>query len=121
MNTKKLSFTVKRSKWRCGGDGPNKLGKGPTFLLNSLEYQCCLGFACRDLGYKGRMVFKNSPQNLNTAVDKLVTKDGPHIRNTDFSDMTMIINDAYDTTVKQKEKELIQLGKEHNIDIKFID
>lgn len=45
-----LVVTVDRSKWRCGGVTPTRHGEGRTLLLNSEGYQCCLGFACEQMG-----------------------------------------------------------------------
>lgn len=32
-----MEFTIDRSKWRCGGEGKNKIGIGRAMLLNDDE------------------------------------------------------------------------------------
>lgn len=44
-----MNFTIDRSKWRCGGEGPNKRGLGGTFLLNETGFMCCLGHVAGQL------------------------------------------------------------------------
>lgn len=36
-------YTLDISKWRCGGHGKNRLGKGITAMMNCEGYMCCLG------------------------------------------------------------------------------
>jgi hypothetical protein len=31
------------SRWRCGGQGSNRLGEGDTLMLNEEGFSCCLG------------------------------------------------------------------------------
>jgi hypothetical protein len=38
-----MEFVLDVSKWRSGGTGSEKLGRGDTLLLNRQGYQCCVG------------------------------------------------------------------------------
>jgi hypothetical protein len=43
-------ITLDYKKWRCGGNGPYKVGVGTTCLHNSSEKECCLGQFSRQAG-----------------------------------------------------------------------
>lgn len=127
-----LSFTVKLSKWRCGGHSAfadNKLGIGATFLINPEGYKCCLGFACQAAGFRGRLTDIANPSHLKREVKGLSIRN--HLKrshnplvsdffNTEFTNDAIRINDDPSTTIEHKQQKLIELGKQHNIEIKFI-
>ena len=119
---KKLEFTVKLSKWICGGSSveANGLGEGQTALLNKEGYKCCLGFACGQLGFKGRLLEEAEPDDLGRIIPGLTKRGDDCVINTAFSDKAIIINDDTHTTVEEKQKRLISLGKKHKIKINFI-
>lgn len=124
-----LSFTVKLSKWRCGFSDGNvedakrdtTLGKGETSLLNDYGYKCCLGFACQQAGYKGKISDCGGPNDLAYAIPGLSYRDKTGtLDSTDFTDQAIQINDNRETTIEQKQKALISLGKRNNIKVNFI-
>lgn len=43
-------LVIDRSKWRTGQKGLHSTGKGPTALLNTQGFMCCLGFECLRMG-----------------------------------------------------------------------
>lgn len=120
-NLSRFSFTVDRAKWRCGDSGPNLRGIGRTQLRNSDGYQCCLGFACVAAGIaESKILSKLTP----VAVSTMHGKDIPHLTddgcNSEFTKMAMDINDNGELTDREREEELILLGKTMHIDIDFI-
>lgn len=132
-----LSFTVKLSKWRCGGEkgkfdpsmprNQKSLGVGDTALLNAQGFSCCLGFACRGAGYKGSLLGKGAPDDgLKYALKGLTTID-PHsslkddgLVATRFTDDAIAINDDTVTTIATKMRQLIKLGEKNNIKVEFV-
>lgn len=52
MNKLPKRLVLNHSNWRCGveGDEAVKLGIGPTQLLNSYGYMCCVGQFCKQAG-----------------------------------------------------------------------
>ncbi len=122
----KFSFTVDRSKWRCGGEGLNKTGIGATYLLNNQGYQCCLGFACEAAGEKKESIFyKGTPEKVHNdwgSIIKghmlnLVTFKG---HNSEFTCDAICINDNPNLSTAERESQLIELGRKYNININFI-
>ncbi len=45
-------FVIDRSKWRCGGEGPFRHGRGFTQLLNNQYYSDVIGMTALQLGCK---------------------------------------------------------------------
>ena len=117
------SFTVKLKKWRCGAganDSRYRLGRGDTMLLNSEGSMCCLGFACRAAGFKGKLINIGLPSELNAVIPGLNRKVGYSIRDTVFSNRAVRINDSERFTVAQKISKLKRLGEKHGINIQFV-
>ncbi len=125
-----LSFTVDVTKWRCGGSGKNKLGKGETLLRNGDGYMCCLGFACLAAGATALEIkYHSMPYRLNRSIAGLNLPrhdckyvsffDGAYC-NTVFAREAQNINDDQNLTLGQRKHKLIALGKEHNIEVKFV-
>lgn len=115
-------FTVQLSKWRCGGNtGAYRLGEGETQLENLEGFACCLGFASKQLGPPGiEIICKAAPHLLNQTIAGLSIDEHSVRVPTAFSIGAMKINDDIYTTVEEKQELLIDLGKEHNIEINFI-
>jgi len=132
---KKVShtFTVDRSKWRCGGANvwdckkapwadidPSVLGQGGTFLRNRQGYKCCLGFVAEQLGAKG-LTDKEFPRTVHPTHKKklegVLTYEGNH---TVLTVLSMRINDSNKINKKQRESQLRELFKEHGHRMKFV-
>lgn len=96
------------SKWRCGLDGDDKLGEGPTELCNSRGYECCLGQFSLQLNPK---LTKNDikgfyePEEIGVDVDLLtynLDDNRDEIRNSSISEKAININDDEKTTPEEK-------------------
>lgn len=118
----KLSFTINRPKWRSGGSGVNQSGKGITLLENESGYRCCLGFACLAAGFTRKDIEDHSEPGFiklkrppNPKKQLLIDSTG----NSPFSNHAIEINDDTELTREQREEQLIKLGKQYNIQIKF--
>jgi hypothetical protein len=65
------------SKWRCGGDGENKIGEGHTELLNKYGFACCLGQFGLQLGlFEDDIYGKEEPCECKTDIPLFVEDDG---------------------------------------------
>lgn len=121
----KLTFTIDRSKWRCGGDKAKySKGSGSTNLLNNDGYKCCLGFACLAAGLKEKDILGfGSPRCVLWKIPEAESKiihlaDNPFTDST-FSRGAMRINDDPGLNAQEREEQLIQLGRTMQIDISF--
>lgn len=95
------------STWRCGGDGPNKLGTGIVALLNGDGCMCCLGQWSRQLDVTDdELMDKGEPSELDTLIP-LFVEDGK--RNTGLAIEAIGINDDSETTPEYKIIELTRL------------
>ncbi len=94
-----MEFVLEKSKWRCGQDGPNKLGEGLTFLLNDKGYMCCLGQFSLQINPEAHLYEKCLPNSdMFVEPNDLIDEDT-------FSDLSVDlvkINDNIDTTVDEK-------------------
>lgn len=116
---KKYKIIIDRSKWRTGVNGPNATGKGSTYLLNDGGYKCCLGFITQQITKKGIRSL-SEPSDCNFSVPCLNKYETDTYINTDLSQDAMNINDAHDTTLKEKEAALKKMFKNTPISLKFI-
>lgn len=116
------TITIKLSKWRCGSNSKYKLGLGQTLLSNHFGFMCCLGFACRDVGYAGGILGIASPYETGKVIPGITEASyyGERIVNTEFSELAVEINDDSKTTVAEKKKKLKKLGESHGFKFKFI-
>lgn len=129
------TLTLDKSKWRCGGktnNSANKLGKGPTKLLNEEGFMCCLGQFALQLGatedmIRGRAIPAHihiSLEGLNVFTD--YATHNPDERNdgcwddTQLSCEAMKINDDIVTTVEDKISNLKVLFLKHGYEINVI-
>jgi len=97
---------ISRSKWRTGGGGRNKTGRGQTMLLNNEGYMCCLGFRCNQLGIpKKDLLDKMQPSYLRgwEIPDLITTRQDDSA----FCGKAMEINDSPELTAREREKQLI--------------
>jgi len=118
--TDKKTLTLDISKWRCGLDSDNALGKGPTKLLNKEGYMCCLGQFALQLGYS-ELSIKNQgmPSDIGTKSDKdhlLVDERG-----LEFSIKAAAINDDEFTTPKQKIRQLKELCEKYGYTLQVVN
>lgn len=91
------------SKWRCGEDGPNKLGTGKTGLKNPDGYYCCLGLFSLQLGADdGELLGKGEPNEMETLIP-LFAEIGDFSKiSTDLTCRLIGVNDDPDTTPEEK-------------------
>ncbi len=119
----KLKFIIDRSIWRTGDEGNVATGDGNTALLNECGYMCCLGMISEQLGVdKDDLLGLGEPEELSGFLDDLSELDlllDEHGVNTNLSDDAITINDG-DLPVEEKEKELIKLFGEHDVELEFI-
>lgn len=120
-----MKFTIDRSRWRCGDEGDNAVGIGPTMLVNSKGYMCCLGFVCEQLGFNKSLIsLRGDPADALLEHAMLTTKFnddlGSHYDNSDLCNLAIEINDNSDTTPQEKEKLLIELFEKYHHEIEFV-
>ena len=108
-------YTLDVSKWRCGCDGPNKLGEGDTLLLNKKGFSCCLGQFVLDAGVDPELMLDEPfgepselAKSLGKAYDSNFVEPGTisQWQNTDLAQELIDINDYPSTTPQQKIKEI---------------
>ena len=116
------------SRWRCGGDGKNKLGDGIIGLLNDQGFMCCLGQWCHQVGATDEQLL-NLGEPHEAGVDNplfTVTEydDGVNYKElypTKFTKEAIGINDDEDTTPSQKIEKLKTLCEETGIELHIIN
>lgn len=126
-NPKKLILDY--SKWRCGGNGENKVGDGVVALLNDQGFMCCLGQWHRQSGVSDRdLLNKGEPNELpeETPVfsfenDWNESGECVEIKNTTLSTIAIGINDDEDTTPKYKADQLTNLLASKGIELEVIN
>jgi hypothetical protein len=122
----KTKFILDYDKWRCGLNGINCLGNGPTNLQNSSGYMCCLGQWCKQLGVTDDEMGRNGePWLLKTKVDislfAIPDIINGGLKNTNLSSDAISINDEYTTTPAIKIIKLTNLLATHNIELEVIN
>jgi hypothetical protein len=122
MFTRKL--VIDRSIWRCGRESQFKHGNRPTALLDDSGMMCCLGQACRQMGYKDwQLLNKPCPQDVIKEPTYLTRESDYYPNNfidTKFGDEAMGINDSEILSRTGRELSLYLLGKRHGILVQFI-
>lgn len=127
------TFTIDRTTWRRGGhtQKSNMDIVGPTYLLNTEGYRCCLGQICNQLGIPDvcllsipnpKILSISSDSSKKKAYQKWADEFG------DFPFHTAIrINDSfmYSTIAgiddSQREKDLIELFTKYDYELEFIN
>jgi hypothetical protein len=110
MNNKPEKLVLDYSKWRCGGDGENKLGEGPVALCNSLGFMCCLGQWSLQIGADENAIMdKGEPQEASIVNPLLTIYDGECLHASTFSSEAIGINDDDTTTPEYKINKLREL------------
>ena len=120
-------LVIDRSKWARGGEG------GDAALLNRRGNMCCLGFACIAAGFNWDEIFVADPASLplnptdldNFWVSRLVLYDndefGDILNHTDLASEAIDINDNINLPEETREAKLIQLFKNRDIELEFIN
>ncbi len=116
-------FTIKRSEWTRG----NK--NGPSRLLNEDGFKCCLGFYALASGLRNQDIkLLYSPTEIildkNKRWDSFLLKESlldDKLLNSDACETLMFINDNPVSSDKVKEKDIIKMFKQHNVQVRFID
>lgn len=122
----KIDVVIDRSKWRTGGTGPNKTGYGPTQLLNTKGFMCCLGFICKASGYSDEDIgCSYSPEELNDKeiqdLSFIEKGDGLELYyNTALSNQAMQINDNKDLSPEEKELKILKLFENSSYNLSFV-
>lgn len=107
-----MKFVVDRSKWRCGSDSFNKVGKGMTSLLNSDGFMCCLGHCALQVGATASQIKNNGmPRNTDVVLPVLSKKHKVYnfIIDTRLSEAAAKINDDVSITTNERERKLRSL------------
>lgn len=120
---KLIPLTINRKRWARGGKN------GEAALLNRESNMCCLGFACRAIGFsKNDIKDEFSPKGLANIslsacerLDKLVVSgpDGNVWRNSEDTAKAIIINDSGDISDKMREYRLKPILRRLGFDVKF--
>lgn len=122
LKAKKLVLDY--STWRCGGDGQNRLGDGPTSLYNKKGYACCLGQWCIHEGAPVELILnKDEPIDVYTDEheDEKYFEETHLLRHSDFVASAIGINDDEETSPNEKAEALVALTKKYGYDLKLIN
>ena len=121
-----MKFVIDRSKWRCGGNGLNSCGFGPTNLLNNQKYMCCLGQMCVQLGIKEKDISNHgNPEMIHQLIPILTKKteyfddDCIDVEDTRFASLAININDDELLTPEERERKLKSLASKFKHTITF--
>ena len=112
-----MKFLIDFPTWRCGKDGPNKLGEGETLLLNSEDYMCCLGHIELQLGLTKEQILRRYIP-AETGTENILAKEGcwgfgKEIGNTPLAHEAIRINDDERATPAEKMVALKELFAKH--------
>lgn len=114
------------SKWRCGADGKNKLGKGNTLLENEFGFQCCLGQFSLQINkeLKNKNILNvGVPEDVSKTIKGLSYNSSYRSSKVDtaLSIAAVDINDNKDTTPEEKIVLLKKLFKTKGFSIRVIN
>lgn len=117
----KTTFTIDRSKWRCGGDIEPR-GLGTTMMLNQEGFMCCLGQIGRQLGCPDEeMLHCGEPWECG---EYFVLEDEwgcpEDLWHGKFLYEAIKINDSEELTDIQRERSLERLAEQYGLRIDFI-
>jgi len=120
--TKIKTLTLDYSKWRSGDDGPNKVGYGPTQLLNKENSSCCLGQWCIQFGIpEDDLINLGEPSELKKEIPYLAEETESGVWNTHLSFDCISINDRISTTPEEKISALTERLKKEGIELIVIN
>lgn len=118
------------STWRCGGDGPHKVGEGVTALLNKEGFYCCLGQFSPQLNFyikEKDMLDVGIPDDLGVCVQDLAYEvedehgDTGNYRSTTLTEEAISINDTTSSSPNEKITQLKDLFSKYDYDIQVIN
>lgn len=127
----KTTFTIDRSKWRCGGNIEPR-GKGPTQMLNQEGYMCCLGQIGRQLGCPDDQMleygvpcecgayFEYEDEWGDWHDEWKFPPEWKGILDGKFVSEAIAINDSEEPTDTQRERSLERLAEQYGLRIDFI-
>lgn len=81
---------------------------------------CCLGFVCEQATDREVLYYAYPHELEDDAPYFLVYEKNGEIFDSSLTQSAMEINDNQDTTPQEKEKLLIKLFKDNNIELKFV-
>lgn len=119
-----MKFTIDRSKWRCGQDGPTACGIGDTLLRNQAGFMCCLGHICvQQKVSKASLLDAAFPDDIQTkaAEQKLAgTLLDDEGNDSDLTSDAVKINDDETMTRAEREAALKELFRKHGHTLTFV-
>ena len=122
------TFTIDRSTWRCGGaeNEPGAHGFGPTKMLNSDGFRCCLGHIAKQCGFTDdQLCNRDTPVDVVRAVGSepagfLVERDEYGSGDTDLTNSAIGINDSDELGLAEREDDLRTLFRKHGYRLRFV-
>lgn len=119
-----MEYILDVAKWRCGDIGPNKLGKGGTAMLNEEGCMCCLGQFAKGCGVTDKQLLNfGTPETVSKTINNRYDTSfiNEHNENTPLALNLIRINDAFDTTPKQKVEKIKELLEEYGHALEVIN
>lgn len=119
-----MKLILDYSKWRCGGTGINRLGKGETALANEEGFYCCLGLFSPQLNSQitlEDMISMGEPSDINKHIPHLNKVSEVFRANTELSKDAIYINDGELTTPEEKIQLLKELFLKQGLEIEVIN
>jgi len=109
-----VEYTLDFSRWRCGGNGVNKLGEGPINMRNREGFLCCLGhFAvCVGVAIPTGTTPAGTAEDLGRNYDSNMVKpveddvSGDRFSNTSLAKKLMGINDHSELRTRERIKRI---------------
>lgn len=109
-------LVINRSTWSRGGTG------GESSLLNNIGNQCCLGFLASSCGYTADEI-RNRLTPYTVEARELwpqgIIKSTPHISNSPWTQLAMLINDNDKLSRSNREEMLQHLFEIIDIEVEF--
>ena len=117
-----LDVVVDRETWLRGK--PDEAA-----LLTNKGKMCCLGFACKAAGYDDADIFMlgtiSSTQSRREIAEELMFLTSPNdnvgLVNSMVHDQLTGTNDSYEYSEEERERNIIKLGLEVNINFSFVN
>lgn len=122
------TYTLDVSNWRCGDFGLHALGKGPTKMLNSEGFMCCLGqFSCQSLDNPAVLQGEGTPSAVARQIGELynshfVKPDNDYeYLSTDLARNLWKVNDDKLTSPAKKVEQIRTLLAQEGHDLVVVD
>ncbi len=118
-----MKYTIDRQTWRRGGDSAeSNENYGATKLLNEQGYMCCLGQCMLQEGILKEVILeKGDPAATNLPCTFTVESSISSFSNNVLSQCAMDINDDRTLDDSEREEKLINLFKEHGLELEFVN